>query len=51
MTMSPPYSSGDGLPATRRGEKRTQVRVGASPCMYAGIYIICNVCMYGMANL
>ena len=28
MMMSPPYSSGDGLPATRRGGKRMQVRGG-----------------------
>ncbi len=48
MMMSPPYSSGDGLPATRRkreentGESRA--RTGASPFMYAGMYT-CNVCM------
>jgi hypothetical protein len=23
-----------------------RVRTGASPCMFAGVYIICSVCMY-----
>ena len=34
--MSPPYSSGDGLPATRREGKRMQV---SPPCMYVCWYI------------
>ena len=46
MMMSPPYSSGDGLPATRREGKRMQVIVGFEQglvhhlCMYAGIYML-----------
>jgi hypothetical protein len=53
MMMSPPYSSGDGLPATRMEEKRMQVRVGLEQglvhlCM---LVYTCIVCMYGMANL
>ncbi len=53
--MSPPYSSGDGLPATRREGKRIQVRVGFEQGLvhvYMLVYIcIFNICMYGMANL
>jgi hypothetical protein len=53
MMMSPPYRSGDGLPATRREGKRIQVREGCEQglvhvCM---LEYTCNVCMYGMANL
>ena len=55
MIMSPPYSSGDGLPATRREGKRIQVRVGFEQGLvhvYMLVYIcIFNICMYGMANL
>jgi hypothetical protein len=48
MMMSPPYSSGDGLPATRRGGKRMQGRVGLEQglvhlCM---LVYTCNICMY-----
>ena len=48
MMMSPPYSSGDGLPATRREGKRMQVGEGFEQkivhvCM---LVYICYVCMY-----
>jgi hypothetical protein len=55
MMMSPPYSSGDGLPATRRQgrEENAGERVGFKQglvhlCM---LVYTCNICMYGMANL
>ena len=49
MMMSPPYSSGDGLPATRRKGKRMQVREGFEQglvhvCMLVYIHVM-YVCM------
>ena len=53
MMMSPPYSSGDGLPATRREGKRMQVREGFEQGLVHVCMLVytCNVCLYGMANL
>ena len=53
MMMSPPYSSGDGLPVTRREEKRMQVRVGLEQGLVHVCMLVytCNVCIYEMANL
>jgi hypothetical protein len=53
MMMSPPYSSGDGLPATRREGKRIQVRVGFQQGLVHVCMLVytCNVCMFGMFNL
>ena len=50
MMMSPPYSSGDGLPATRREGKRMQVREGFEQglvhvCMLVYTCYVCIVCM------
>ena len=50
MMMSPPYSSGDGLPATRREGKRMQVREGFEQgllhhgCMLVYIHVM-YICM------
>ncbi len=49
MMMSPPYSSGDGLPATRMEGKGMQVRVGFEQglvhvCMLVYIHVM-YVCM------
>ena len=47
-SRSPPYSSGDGLPATRREEKGMQVGVGFEQGLVLVFMLVytCYVCMY-----